>query len=256
MAVIINLPARCKASGIHLILSALVAVITAALVFGLWYPWPFRVLAGGQTLFLLLIAVDLILGPLLTFVVLSAGKPSSLLVRDLIVIVILQFAGLAYGVHTVYLARPVALVYEPGRFRVVANVDVADHELQEASPEVRTLSMNGPKLLGTRKPRSIEEQMQAAMIAIKGVDIGRRPSFWQPYKMSIVSVLNEARPISELMKQYPAGMQQIVQYLKEIGRDASTLKFVPIISRHENWSALIDANTGEVVGYVPYDGFF
>lgn len=251
-----NLAARCKAFGVHLILSFLVAITAALLVFCLWYPWPFRILAGGQTLFLLVVTVDLILGPLLTFIVVSSGKPKSVLVRDLIVIVCLQLAGLSYGIYSVYLARPVAMVYEPGRFRVIAYVDVVERELSTALPEVRTLPLKGLRVLGTRKPRNAEEKMDSVMIALAGVDIGKRPSFWQPYEKSVPDILKEARPLSALVKQYPSAAQNIERYIKELGRSPADMQFLPILSKHENWSALIDAKTAEIVGYVPYEGFF
>ena len=54
----------------HLLASALVAGGCAALVFWLWYPQPYDVLAGGVKLFVLVTSGDVILGPLLTLVVL------------------------------------------------------------------------------------------------------------------------------------------------------------------------------------------
>ena len=81
----------------HLILSALVASLAAAVVFGLWYPGAYSALAGGRSLFLLLIAVDVVCGPLLTTIVYSPAKPRSELIRDIGIIVGLQFAALVYG---------------------------------------------------------------------------------------------------------------------------------------------------------------
>ena len=43
----------------HLAASALIAVLCGALVFGLWYPYPYSELASGRELFALLISVDL-----------------------------------------------------------------------------------------------------------------------------------------------------------------------------------------------------
>ena len=79
----IDLKSRCRAAGIHLIISALVAAVAAALVFFLWYPGYYRKLAGGQDLFLLITAVDLVLGPLLTFAVFNLKKGWPHLRRDL-----------------------------------------------------------------------------------------------------------------------------------------------------------------------------
>ena len=55
-----------KTAGIHLGLSLGLAVLAALLVFYIWYPYPYREISGGRELFLLVVAVDVILGPLIT----------------------------------------------------------------------------------------------------------------------------------------------------------------------------------------------
>ena len=115
---------RLRAATLHLSLSVLVAVASALLVFALWYPYPYRDISGGRELFQLVVSVDIVLGPLLTLAVFNRAKPSRELRRDLAVIVLLQFAGLAYGLWTVHLARPVHMVFEYDRFRVVHQVEI------------------------------------------------------------------------------------------------------------------------------------
>ena len=61
--------ARWRAALIHLGCSAVLASAAAALVFLVWYPWPYSVLAGGIGLFILITGVDVVMGPLITLVV-------------------------------------------------------------------------------------------------------------------------------------------------------------------------------------------
>ncbi len=53
---------------------AFIAALAAALVFLVWYPSPYSTLAGGTGLFLLIVSVDVVMGPALTAVVASPGK--------------------------------------------------------------------------------------------------------------------------------------------------------------------------------------
>ena len=78
------------------------ALLAAALVFGLWYPYPYREISGGRELFFIIVAVDVVMGPLLTFAVFNRKKPLKELKRDLGVIVLLQLAALGYGLWTVF----------------------------------------------------------------------------------------------------------------------------------------------------------
>ncbi len=115
---------RPQAALIHLGLSALVAATIVAVMVLVWYPSPYFAAAGGGTLLMLLIGVDVVLGPLLTFVVYDPAKKS--LVYDLAAIAMLQIAALIYGVHVMAAARPAFIVYLRGGFDVVSANDAGD----------------------------------------------------------------------------------------------------------------------------------
>jgi len=90
---------RLKAFAIHLAISALIALAVIGLVFFIWYPAPLHTATGVTQIFLLLLTVDVVLGPLLTLIVYKTGKKT--LIMDLTVIALLQLSALAYGVWTV-----------------------------------------------------------------------------------------------------------------------------------------------------------
>jgi hypothetical protein len=119
-----SLAPRVGASLAHLAISGLVAALTAGLVFAFWYPMPYRESAGGRELFMLVLGVDVVLGPLLTLIVFDVRKSRRELARDLAVIGAVQLAGLAYGLYTVEGARPVAVALEGDRLRVVRSIDL------------------------------------------------------------------------------------------------------------------------------------
>lgn len=245
---------RARAAGLHLGISAAIAALAAALVFGVWYPGPFRLLAGGQNLFFLLTSVDVVLGPLLTFAVFDLTKGWPHLRRDLAVIGVIQLAALGYGLHTVFAVRPVALVFENYRFRVLPANDVRVSELPEAPPEYRTLPLTGPWLLGTRAAKSVSENNDALFMAMKGEDIGQRPSFWQPYQQSTAAALAKSRPLDVLLAHYPGKAAALIASVGDMGIAESKARFLPVVAR-DDWSVVIDA-AGQPVGYLPVSGFF
>ncbi|MBC3870746.1 TfpX/TfpZ family type IV pilin accessory protein [Undibacterium oligocarboniphilum] len=249
---------RIKAALIHLLVSALVVSLVAGLVLLLWYPWPYSRMAGGLNLLILVATVDLFLGPMLTLVIFDSRKSRSVLFKDILVIGCVQLAGLLYGTHTVYLARPVALVFEGSRFRVVSAAGVQEKDLSQASPDFRSLSMTGPRLTGTRPFRSQQEKMEAADKALAGVDIGLRPIFWQDYSLSVPQVLSSGKPVELLYQKYPADQELIDERIKATGRPKSQLKFIPLIAREGggDWLVLIDAISAQPVGFIEKDGFF
>ena len=99
------LAARAKATGIHLALSCLAVGLLALSMWLVWYRPPYFRLDGGWHVLRILVLVDVVLGPLLTFIVFNRAKPE--LRRDLVIIAAIQVCAFVYGAGTMYLHRPV-----------------------------------------------------------------------------------------------------------------------------------------------------
>lgn len=237
-------------------ISAAVALSAAALVFGVWYPGIYRLVAGGRDLFLLITAVDVVLGPLLTFAVFNLKKGWPHLRRDLAIIGLIQLAALIYGLYTVHGARPIATVFEVDRFRVLTAGKVYLPDLPKAPAQFRELPMMGPWILGTRAPQRGVESNDALFMAIEhGIDRYQRPLFWQPYADSIPEVLARARPVSLLLSRSPEIAADLRAVLKALKVDEGSARFLPFIGRGGDWVVVIDGK-GALIHYVQVDGFF
>jgi hypothetical protein len=249
---------RLSAAGIHLLLSLAVAGAAAGLVFGIWYPYPYREISGGRELFFIVIAVDVVMGPLLTLTIFNRNKPARELRRDLAMIGLLQVTALAYGLWTVSVARPVHLVFEMDRFRVVHAIEVPEGELDQAPPELRHLPWTGPTLLSTRAFRNDREKIDMTMVALGGAPLGARPALWQGYASAGQQVRAAARPLSELKTRFPAQAGMIDEALKSVpgaGTSGASWGYLPMAGRDKYWTAVLDLNTTEVTAFVPIDSF-
>lgn len=246
---------RLRASGIHLGLSLCIAVLAAWLVFGLWYPYPYREISGGRELFLIVIAVDVILGPLITLVVFNRAKPWTELRRDLVMVVLIQLAALGYGLWTVWVARPVHLVFEYNRFRVVHAIDVPVDLLSKTPAGITALPLNGPTLLSLRPFKDNKESMDATMAAVAGASLSARPDLWQPYDVAIAEIRKEAKPVSDLKARFADRAAEIDAVIAAKGRRPDSLAYLPLAARKVFWTVLLDPATGEIVAYIPLDSF-
>lgn len=246
---------RLQAAGIHLCISLAVAALAAAIVFGVWYPYPYRDISGGRELFFLLVTVDVILGPLITFSVFNRKKPWTELRRDLAIVGLLQLGALGYGMWTVFVARPVHAVFEIDRFRVVHAIDVPEELLSRTPPNIDALPLTGPTLLAMRPFRDNNESMEATMLALQGVTLGSRPDFWQPYSQSRAEILRMAKPLATL-KERPALAAAVDAEMQKQGRTSTDgLVYLPLVSRKTFWTVVLDAKTADVVAYLPIDPY-
>lgn len=239
----------------HLLLSLMLAVGVAALVFGLWYPPPYGQLAGGHGLFLLIMVVDVVCGPLLTLVIFNPRKPRTELVRDIGLVVLIQLAALSYGVYSLSQARPIWLAFEGDRFRVVSVPDLADQNIDEAPEALRLLNWTGPQLLGVQLVSNTDPAfMESIQSALKGLHPSFRPSRWVPYKSQIALVQASLKPLDNLLERHPQAAEEIQRTMA--GRPATTLGYLPLVTDAvTDWVVMVSRESGEPVGYLPLDGF-
>ena len=246
---------RLGASGIHLGISLCVAVFAAALVFGLWYPYPYGEISGGRELFFLVVAVDVIMGPLITLAIFNRAKPRRELLIDFTVVGLLQLAALGYGLWTVFAARPVHLVFEYSRMTVVHAIDV-DADLRAKAPtSLQKLPVTGPTVIALRPFKNPAEQFDATMAAFEGFPLAARSDLWQAYEPVRADVLKEAKPVAELRARFSNQAAQIDRAIAATGKPVTDLRYLPLLSRKTAWTVLLDTTTAEPLGYLPLDSF-
>ena len=246
---------RFRAAGIHLGISLAVAVLAATLVFGVWYPYPYREISGGRELFLILVTVDVLLGPLITLAIFNRAKPRNELRRDLAFVGLIQLLALGYGLWTVFVARPVHLVFEFDRFRVVHAIDVPSDLMDKVPAGIDALPLGGPTLLSVRPFRDRKEETEATLVALQGIALGARPDLWQPYAAGRARVLQAARPVEQLKARFGPSAAQIDAVLLRTGRNAGNTVYLPLAGRKAFWTAFVDPATADVVAYMPLDSF-
>lgn len=246
---------RIVAGIVHLGLSLCVALLSALLVFGVWFPYPYRDISGGRELFVLLVAVDVVLGPLITLAVFNRSKSRITLRLDLAIVGSLQVAALVYGLWTVALARPVHMVFEIDRFRVVHAVDVPLDLLARTPTSVTALPLTGPTMLGVRAFENERERMDATVAALQGIQLAFRPDLWQTYQQSVPAVLAVAKPAFLLKVRFPEKAANIDRLLVQFGRNDQNTSYLPMIGRKAYWTVFLDAQTAQVVATMPLDSF-
>lgn len=246
---------RFYAAGIHLGISLLVAALSAVLMFGIFYPHPFREISGGRTLFGILVAVDVVVGPLLTWLVFNRRKPSTELRRDLAVIGALQLFALGYGLWSMYQARPVYLVHEVDRFVAVSAADIDPADLPTAQPEFRSVPWMGVRAIGLREPKDAAEKLKGMELAIAGKDLSLQPWLWQELSdANREAILKRSKPLKELSARSNTNRIAVEEWLADHPETETEYRYFPLVSREHYWTVVVDGSLN-MVGYLPIDPF-
>lgn len=242
---------RWKAAAIHLSFSILIGLIATTVIFGIWYPPPFSQAAGGEKLILVLLGVDLALGPLLTLVVYRQGKKGMRL--DLTVIATLQLCALLYGVSVVSQARPAFVVGAIDRFVIVSADALDDKDLAEASePKYRRRSWIGPYIVNALLPTNPTEHNDLVFSGTGGKDIERFPKYYADYASSAQSLIQRAQPLSALHMQL-SDAAQIEHWLAQHHEQSDEVLWLPLVGRGGDFTALVDGKNGHILDVLPID---
>jgi hypothetical protein len=254
MSINIRFRAAIKAARVHLVCSLLVALLAGVLVLGLWYPYPYREMSGGRELFMLVMAVDVVCGPLLTLVLFNPTKPRLELWRDLGLVALIQIGALSYGIYTAWQARPLFLALEFDRFKVVMSVDLDAAELAKLPENLRPKLWGDPRLIALRPPKSIEEKNAVLFSSVQGGrDYAERPEFYIPYDGVATNSLLRSKPISTFFQKYPEQKVTAERLALERNANLTDWRYLPVTSR-QDWVALLDKK-GHIQGFLKGDGF-
>jgi hypothetical protein len=241
---------RWQAAGIHVGITVVVAILVGMLLFGIWYPPPYFGAGGADHLMLVLVSVDLTIGPLLTLIVFKSGKWG--MKFDLWVIALLQIVALGYGVSVIAKSRPIFLVGNIDRFVLVPSNAIADADLAKGRAEAyRTRSWTGARLVGATIPDEAARQ-QLISAALSGLDIENFPEFYRPYGDVAKELVQHAKPLDNLRSR-PGAARIVDDWLARHNRSPASVAWLPVVSRNYDLSMLIDRTTGEPLAPVAID---
>jgi len=200
---------RSVVSLIHFGASATMAMLAYGLVFGIWYPKPLAGAVGVTSIFLLLLGVDVCLGPILTFIVYRPGKPRVRM--DLAIIVAVQILAFGYGMFSVAMARPVWLVFNVNRFSLEQANSLDLSHVQHAASDYRHTPWLGPQWVAAKFPEQRSERNKLLFESVQGgADLPQRPDLFVPLTAEADALRQHARPMDLLEKYNDAAVVHAV----------------------------------------------
>lgn len=109
---------------LHLAASAFALTLVLGGLYLGWYHWPGWFLTVASPVAIVLICVDVVLGPMLTFIIANPAKVRRELARDLAVIVVVQLLALGYGTVQLWHGRPLYYAFSGGILQIVQAYDL------------------------------------------------------------------------------------------------------------------------------------
>ena len=238
---------RYQAFGAHLSGSAIVALISAALVFLVWYPAPLPAATGVTGIFLILLGVDVVLGPCITLIVFNPAKKE--LKRDLAIVLLLQVAALLYGLNAVFVARPVYVVYNAGRFDLVYANDLPDEKLQRVSDgRFKTLPLFGPQTIAARRPSDAKTRSELLLNSLAGGDdLPQLPQHYVPYADEKAEAVKYLHTIDDLRRLNAADIGRVDSLAKRYAEREGGIAYLPLRGKVRDLAVIVGKESAAVL---------
>src|SRR5258708_31385506 len=164
---------RLKSFSLHLLSSATVLTLILGSLYSGWYRWPGWYLTDVTTVVLVMVCVDVVLGPTLTFIIANKNKPRRELVRDIGIIVAVQLCALGYGSVSLWSGRPLYYAFSESVLQLVQAYDIDANEAElgrERNPTLAPHWYSLPRWIWAPLPQNAEEAKRIVTSTITAAD--------------------------------------------------------------------------------------
>ncbi len=241
---------RIRAFAIHLLASAVVATGLSALLVAYWYPLPYFFADGGWQGLRLVLAVDCVLGPLVTLIIYNPKKSRRQLFADYSVVVALQVVAFTFGTWTVFRQHTAMVVFADSAFYTV-DMETA-RNLPAPIPEWVANAERFPIYTVVEMP----EDQEAAQSLRREALSRQRPLYvvaagrLRPLDESTAHYLTTgAMTPDEIARQLPA--ESVHRFLADHDGLPSSYWFIPLRTRYENLLLAFRRGRPSPAGWLP-----
>lgn len=228
----------------HLLISFFIALVVVGLVFFVWYPSPLATAVGVTHIFLMMLIIDVIVGPLLGLLVYKEGKKT--LKFDLGVIIVLQVSALCYGLYSIEQGRPAWLVFYADRFEIVRKNDLLLENIDQAQTQFQQVSWIKPQFVAIETTTNTQQHQDDIFTEVMGgVSLAQKPERYVDFSKSTMQLKQRAKSL-DMLKQY----NDVQQVERIVSTYPQATGFVPLKAHAVDMTVLINKEKGEVVKIV------
>jgi hypothetical protein len=238
---------RLKAFGLHLLASTCaLSLILGTLYFG-WYRWPGWYLAEVARVVVVMAGVDLVLGPLLTFIVARSSKPRRELARDIGIIVAVQLIALIYGTVSLWSGRPLYYAFSESVLQLVQAYDIGADEWalgSQQNPQLCPHWYSVPRWIWAPLPKDPAERQKIFGSAISGGDdVISMPRYFKPWEQGLPELRAQLKKVDAVGYFFGPDKKILKERLRAAGFDPEAADTMVLSGRGRPVLAVFDPKT-------------
>lgn len=224
----------------HLLFSIIMGFIAYIIIYHFWYPFPLAEATGVTDIFLMLLVIHIIIGPIITLIVNKKNKKT--LKLDLTLIILLQMIAFIFGFYSIAQGRPVWIVFNKDKFELIRLNDLVDTDNSFILLNFKNPSWLGPKFV------AIKDYPQSQKLInqfLGGLSPAQYPKHYIP--LNDVKLLLKTR--GQELKNLE-GINSKKKIEKIINKYPNANSWFPLYAKEKNMVVLINKNKGQIIQVV------
>jgi hypothetical protein len=247
---------RLTAFSVHLLGSACAMLLILGGLYLGWYRWPGWYLTDVLRVVLIMMAVDLVLGPLLTFIVANSSKPRSELTRDIGIIVCVQLVALVYGTYSLWNGRPLYYAFSETVLQQVQAYDIEPADAAQGrgqNPALAPQWYSLPRWIWAPLPNGKEgEDIMSAAVG-GGKDVIALPRYYKAWTDGLETLRTRLQTV-EKVKYFDDRQKAVLKVrMQAAGFDPARANAMTLTGRGKWLLAVFDEKSVEIAALLRAD---
>ena len=235
---------RLKLFSLHLLSSATVLTLVLGSLYLGWYRWPGWYLTDVTRVIVVMVCVDVVLGPTLTFIIANQKKLRRELTRDIGIIVALQLCALTYGSVQLWNGRPLYYAFSENVLQLVQAYDIDPSEAKlgrEQNPGLAPHWYSLPRWIWAPLPQDPDERKKIFGAAISGGDdVISMPRYFKRWEEGLPSLRSQLKKVDNVAYFAKSEKKKLKDKMRAAGMADDQLDTIPLTGRGHPVLAVID----------------
>ena len=239
-----------KIASTNLIISQLISSVFLLFAYFVWFPHSLFELNGFAKSALILVLVNLVLGPLVILFFYKIDKIN--LKLDLLALAAIQTSALIFGMYSIYQKHPVYAVFTVDRFTLINAIYAEPEKTVHSELQVSFLSKS--KMAFAKMPTDILLKNEIIMgHMLKGEpDLDGRAEYYEPYANHINSVITKSLNLKGKLKQADEQIE-LAAFLKKHGGNIDSYAYLPLQTNEKDVIWVLNKITAKPIGILDID---
>jgi hypothetical protein len=241
---------RLKAFSLHLLSSATVLTLVLGTLYFGWYRWPGWYLTDVTRVVLVMVCVDVVLGPTLTLIIANKSKPRRELVRDIGIIVAVQLSALSYGSASLWNGRPLYYAFSENILQLVQAYDIDANEAKlgrEQNPSLAPHWYSLPRWIWAPLPQDAGEARKIVTSTITGGDdVISMPRYFKRWEEGLPSLRTQLKKVDDVAYFAKSEKKTLRDKMKQAGMTDDQMNTMPLTGRGHPLLAVFDPKSIEM----------